>query len=71
MPSGKKGGNDNASGPLRCWIPSSTNLDTLSVAELQDIVMCYNLTPGKCLSFKTQFQAMLAETGKHVQIRFN
>lgn len=66
----QKGGIENANGRLRRWIPRSTDLDTLSDAELQDIVMSYNLTPRKCLSFKTPLQALLAETGKHVQIRF-
>ena len=30
-----------------------------------------NLTPRKCLGFKTPFQALLAELGKDVQIRFS
>jgi hypothetical protein len=32
--------------------------------------MSYNLTPRKRPGSKTPLQAMLAETGKHVQIRF-
>jgi IS30 family transposase len=66
----QKGGIENANGRLRRWIPRSTDIDALSDAELQDIVMSYNLTPRKCLGFKTPLQALLAETGKHVQIRF-
>lgn len=66
----QKGGVENANDRLRRWIPRSTDLDTLSDAERQDIVMSYNLTPRKCLGFKTPLQALLAETGKPVQIRF-
>ena len=36
----------------------------------QDIVITANLTPRKCLGFKTPFQAILKELGKDVQIRF-
>ena len=38
--------------------------------EIQDIVITANLTPRKCLGFKTPFQAILKELGKDVQIRF-
>lgn len=66
----QKGGIENANGRLRRWIPRSTDVDDLSDTDLQDIVMSYNLTPRKCLGFKTPMQALLAETGKDVQIRF-
>ena len=36
----------------------------------QDIVITADLTPRKCLGFKTPFQAILKELGKDVQIRF-
>jgi IS30 family transposase len=39
--------------------------------EIQDIVLTANLTPRKCLGFKTPFQAILKELGKDVQIRFS
>ena len=39
-------------------------------AEIQDIVMTANLTPRKCLGFKTPFQAILKELGKDVKTRF-
>jgi IS30 family transposase len=29
-----------------------------------------NLTPRKCLGYRTPFQALLAELGKDVKIRF-
>ena len=42
----------------------------VSDEEIQDIVIAANLTPRKCLGFKTPFQAILKELGKDVQIRF-
>ena len=46
------------------------DLDALSDAELQEIVLSHNLTPRKCLGFLTPLQALLKELGKDVQIRF-
>jgi hypothetical protein len=39
--------------------------------DLQEIVLTTNLTPRKCLGFKTPFQALIAELGKDAQIRFS
>ena len=61
----QKGGTENANGRLRRWLPvrsKSTKSPT--------IVITANLTPRKCLGFKTPFQAILKELGKDVQIRF-
>ena len=38
---------------------------------IQEIVLTTNLTPRKCLGLKTPLQALLAELGKYVQIRFS
>ena len=46
------------------------DIDKVSDEEIQDIVMTANLTPRKCLGFKTPLQAILKELGKDVQIRF-
>ena len=54
--------------PVRSNLPSC--LIGMSDEEIQDIVMTANLTPRKCLGFKTPFQAILKELGKDVQIRF-
>jgi len=43
----------------------------VSDEEIQDIVLTANLTPRKCLGFKTPFQAILKELGKDIQIRFS
>ena len=67
----QKGGVENANGRLRRWLPRHIDIDRLSDAEIQDIVITANLTPRKCLGFKTPFQAILKELGKDAQIRFS
>jgi transposase, IS30 family len=67
----QKGGIDNANGRLRRWLPCSLDIDQLSDHDIQEIVLTANLTPRKCLGFKTPFQAIHAELGKDVQIRFS
>ena len=66
----QKGGVENANGRLRRWLPRHLDIDRLSDDEIQEIVLTMNLTPRKCLRFKTPFQALLAELGKDVKIRF-
>jgi len=66
----QKGGIENANGRLRRWLPRSIDIDAIPDADLQEIIMTYNLTPRKCLAFQTPLQALLAETGKSLQIRF-
>jgi IS30 family transposase len=43
----------------------------MSEQENQDILLTANLTPRKCLGFKTPFQAILPELGKDIQVRFS
>jgi len=65
----QKGGVENANGRLRRWLPRHLDIDALTDEDLQDIVFTANLTPRKCLGYKTPFQTMLADLGKDVQIR--
>ena len=67
----QKGGIENANGRLRRWLPRHLDIDSVSDEEIQDIVLTANLTPRKCLGFKTPFQIIIAELGKDVQIRFS
>jgi transposase, IS30 family len=67
----QKGGVENANGRLRRWLPRQIDIDQVSDEEIKDIVLTANLTPRKCLGFKTPFQAILKELGKDVQIRFS
>ncbi len=64
------GGVEDANGRLRRWLLRDIDLDVLSDQDIQDIAVTANLTPRKCLGYKTPFQAILAELGKDVQIRF-
>ena len=67
----QKGGVENANGRLRRWLPRQIDIDKVSDEEIQDIMLTANLTPRKCLGFKTPFQAILKELGKDVQIQFS
>jgi transposase, IS30 family len=66
----QKGAVENANGRLRRDLPRDLDLDALSDAELQEIVLSHNLTPRKCLGFLTPLQALLGELGRDVRIRF-
>lgn len=66
----QKGGVENANGRLRRWLPRNFDIDALDDDDLQDIVFTANLTPRKCLGYKTPFQALLQDLGKDVKIRF-
>ncbi len=65
-----KSGIENANGGLRRWLPGTLDIDALDGQEVQDVVFTTNLTPRKCLGYKTPFQAMLADLGKDVKSRF-
>ena len=67
----QKGGVENANGRLRRWLPRHLDIDRTSDQDIQEIVLTTNLTPRKCLGFKTPFQALMAELGMDVQIRFS
>jgi transposase, IS30 family len=66
----QKGAVENANGRLRRDLPRELDLDALTDAELQEVVLTHNLTPRKCLGFLTPLQALLGELGRDVQIRF-
>ena len=66
----QKGGIENANGRLRRWLPRQTNLDNVSDEDIQEIVMTYNLTPRKCLAYRTPLQALFSERGKDVSLSF-
>lgn len=66
----QKGRVENANGRLRRWLPRNTNLDEVSDEDIQEILMTYNLTPRKCLAYKTPLQALFSELGRDVRMRF-
>jgi IS30 family transposase len=49
----QKGGIENANGRLRRWLPRHLDIDRTSDQDIQEIVLTTNLTPRKCLGFKT------------------
>ena len=49
----QKGGIENANGRLRRWLPRHLDIDRTSDQDIQEIVLTANLTPRKCLGFKT------------------
>jgi len=57
--------------PITTLVAASYRHRKVSDEEIQEIVLTANLTPRKCLGFKTPFQAILKELGKDVQIRFS
>ena len=58
------------SGAYRRWLPHSTDLDELGEADIQEIAMTINLTPRKCLGYRSPVEAFLSELGRAVEIRF-
>ena len=67
----QKGGVENANGRLRRWLPRQIDIDKVSDEDIQDIILTANLTPRKCLGFKTPFQAILKELGKDDTVFIN
>jgi hypothetical protein len=70
MPHGKKAASKT---PMDAYVDGCHDLDIdrTSDQDIQEIVLTTNLTPRKCLGFKTPFQALIAELGKDIQIRFS
>jgi len=66
----QKGAVENINGRLRRDLPRKINIDKLSDQELQDILLMHNLTPRKCLGFKTPAQALLQQLGLDIKISF-
>jgi transposase, IS30 family len=67
----QKGGVENANGRIRRWLPRRTDLEALEEDDIQEIAMTLNLTPRKCLGFRSPLEAFLGELGKSVQMRFH
>ena len=67
----QKGGIENANGRIRRWLPRKMDLDALSDEDIEEIAMTMNLTPRKCLGFRSPLEAFLGELGKDVEIRFS
>ena len=66
----QKGGVENANGRIRRWLPRGSDLDTISDDDIQEIAMTINLTPRKCLGYRSPVEAFLSELGREVELRF-
>ena len=55
----QKGGVENANGRIRRWLPRGTDLDEISEPDIQEIAMTINLTPRKCLAYRSPVEAFL------------
>ena len=55
---------ENANGRLRRWLPRQLDIDALDDEDLQDIVFTANLTPRKCLGYKTPLPGIARRTWK-------
>ena len=64
------GSGSRTNGRIRRWLPRGTDLDEISEADIQEIAMTINLTPRKCLGFRSPVEAFLSELGRDVRIRF-
>jgi IS30 family transposase len=56
----QKGGIENANGRIRRWLPRGPILDEFSEADIQEIAMTINLTPRKCLGYRSPVEAFLS-----------
>ena len=66
----QKGGVENSNGRIRRWLPKRTNLAKVTEQEIDDIIMTMNLTPRRCLGFKTPLQVMMQSANKHLKLKF-
>jgi transposase, IS30 family len=66
----QKGGVENANGRIRRWLPRKTDLDALTEDDIQEVAMTLNLTPRKCLGYRSPVETFLGELGRDIEIRF-
>jgi len=66
----QKGAVENMNGRLRRDLPRKLDIDGMSDEDLADINLMHNLTPRKCLGFKTPAQALLSQLGINAKLSF-
>lgn len=66
----QKGGVENSNGRLRRWLPKRRDLSKVSEKEIDTIVMTMNLTPRRCLDFKTPLQVLLENDSQKLELKF-
>ena len=66
----QKGAVENMNGRLRRDLRRERDIDRMGDEELQDTLLTHNLTPRKCLGYKTSVQAILKELGTDLKFIF-
>lgn len=66
----QKGGVENANGRLRYFLPKRMDLATINENDIEDIIMSYNLTPRRCLGWKTPLQAIAKSENREITLQF-
>jgi len=67
----QKGGVENINGRLRRDLPRHLDIDAMNDEDLADINLMHNLTPRKCLGFRTPMQALLSQLGIDAKLSFH
>lgn len=67
----QKGAVENMNGRLRRDLPRRIDIDAMNDEDLADINLMHNLTPRKCLDFKTPAQALLSQLGIDAKLSFH
>ncbi len=67
----QKGGVENMNGRLRRDLPRHLDIDAMNDEDFADINLMHNLTPRKCLGFKTPLQALLSNLGIDAKLSFH
>jgi IS30 family transposase len=66
----QKGAVENMNGRLRRDLPRHLDIDAMSDKDFDDIIFAHNITPRKCLGFRTPYQALLSQIGFDVKLSF-
>ena len=67
----QKGAVENMNGRLRRDLPRRLDIDKMNDEDFADINLMHNLTPRKCLGFKTPAQALLQQLGIDAKLSFH
>jgi len=67
----QKGGVENINGRLRRDLPRKLDIDAMNDEDFADINLMHNLTPRKCLNYKTPLQALLSQLGIDAKLSFH
>ena len=67
----QKGSIENTNGRLRRDLPRKTDIQAMSEADLEQILIGLNSTPRKVLDYKSPFEALARELGKTIIFSFS